>query len=57
MSPLSGAHQLGWDGDLVVRPANANNTAIMKIEADGGYEMLDRADVERLRDLCTEALE
>lgn len=53
---ITGAHQLGWDGDLTVQAAETNSTAIMHLSVNGHVEWLERRDVEHLRDLCDEAL-
>lgn len=56
MSPLIGAHQLGWDGDLIVTIGEPNSTALVAVRINEQVEWLERRDVERLRELCDEAL-
>jgi hypothetical protein len=53
---LTQDHVLGWDGDMTIGPPHAPTDALMRVEVEDGYEALSRADVERLRDLCEEAL-
>lgn len=53
---LTQDHVLGWDGDMAVGPPIGPTDALMRVEVGNDYEALSRADVERLRDLCEEAL-
>lgn len=62
---IFGEHTLGVDGDLTVAGSSNTIHALMTIEivngdgaggADRCFEWLSRSDIERLRDLCDEAL-
>lgn len=60
--PLFSETRLGFDGDLVVKGTNGAPMLVeMHTTVAGGlpvdmFEALSREDVERLRDLCDEAL-
>lgn len=57
---IFGEHTLGMDGDLTVRGPDGTGNDPMTLIIDNGdgqaFEYLSRSDVERLRDLCDEAL-
>lgn len=62
---IFGEHTVGWGDALTVGPGTPQSTSLMKIKGEAHHEAglsmsiladFDRADVERLRDLCNEAL-
>jgi hypothetical protein len=63
---ILGEHQVGWGDALTVTPGNAMiGQSLMTIQGQGHHQSgievsvesyLDRRDIERLRDLCDEAL-
>lgn len=54
---IFGEHEFSINHRLAVSPANPiSSGAILRFDIENKTALLDRRDVERLRDLCDEAL-